>query len=340
METFQNTWKLRGDAAIEVFKVYGDHEYSEDILNAERAICFAGFQKFNALINSTNSLQKGIKKKILDKVKLVVVDEAHKSLAETYGDAINMLTKPAGVQLIGLTATPGRSKEGDSENNLLAQFFHSSKVGLVDELGVPVKDSIGYLQNLGVLARIQKEELISDYQIRLTDEQIRNLRLYGDERLSEILKDLAVNPGRNNLIIQRIKALVSDNESILVFACNVQHCIILQTLLKSEGIDSATILSSTSKLDREESIKKFKNNELKVLINYGVLTTGFDAPNLTTLIIARPTTSMVLYSQMVGRALRGKLNNGHEVNKLIDVKDNIQMGNVSEMFNFYDDLWN
>jgi hypothetical protein len=43
---------------------------------------------------------------------------------------------------------------------------------------------------------------------------------------------------------------------------------------------------------------------------------------------------------MVGRALRGLLNGGHEQNKLIDLIDNFNLGNESEMFNFYDEIWN
>ncbi len=153
------------------------------------------------------------------------------------------------------------------------------------------------------------------------------------------MSNLAGNPGRNRIIINKVRELFDKNESILIFACNVEHCIILQTLLKASGMDSGTILSSTSKFERETSIKKFKSDELKILINYGVLTTGFDAPNLNSLIIARPTSSIVLYSQMVGRALRGPKNGGNTVNKLIDLRDNFDLGNESQMFNFYDEIW-
>ena len=342
VETFSHTWRLRGDYPMDIFKIYGDNDYSDDILTTERAFLFVGFQKFNSLIRSNGSFQKKIKQKILEKIKLVIVDEAHKSLADTYEKAINLLTEnSAGVQLVGLTATPGRSSTaGENSNNHLAQFFNSTKIGLVDELGVPIERPIEYLQNLGVLAKIEREELITDVQVKLNEAAIKNLKIFGDEKLNQILNDLAVNPARNKLIIDKIKLLLENNESTLIFACNVEHCIILQTLLKADGIDSATVLSSTAKIDRENAIKSFKSGQLKVLINYGVLTTGFDAPNLNALIIARPTTSIVLYSQMVGRALRGEKNGGHKTNKLIDLKDNFGLGNESEMFNFYDEIWN
>jgi superfamily II DNA or RNA helicase len=341
VETFARTWRLRGDYPIDIFKIYGDNEFDEGIISSQRAFLFVGFQKFNSLIRSSGALQKRIKQRVLEKVRLVVVDEAHKSLADTYEKAISLLTEnSAGVQLVGLTATPGRSGAGQSSNNHLAQFFNSTKIGLVDDLGVPISKPIEYLQELGVLAKIDRQELVTDIEVKLNVAQIKNLKMFGDEKLNEILNGLAINPARNKLIIDKVKILIEHNESTLVFACNVEHCIILQTLLKAEGIDAGTVLSSTAKIDREKAINSFKSGDLKVLINYGVLTTGFDAPNLNALIIARPTTSIVLYSQMVGRALRGEKNGGHERNKLIDLKDNFGLGNESEMFNFYDEIWN
>ena len=342
LETFVNTWRLRGDYKIDVFKIYGDTEYPKEILESERAFVFVGFQKFNAMINSTNSLQRKIKNRILEKVKLVIVDEAHKSLASTYEDAINLLTQTSsGTQLVGLTATPGRSSDQeDNDNNHLAYFFNSTKIGLVDDYGIPIENPISFLQERGVLAKIEREELMTNVQLKLTEKQIKDLKIFGDDKLKAILGDLSKNPGRNKLIIDKVSQAFQNGESILIFACNVEHCIILQTLLKSIGIESGTILSTTTKFDREDSIKKFKSNELKVLLNYGVLTTGFDAPNLNTLIIARPTASIVLYSQMVGRALRGVKNGGHEKNKLIDLRDNFDLGDESDMFGFYDEIWN
>ncbi len=341
LETFRNIWELRGDYKIDIFKIYGDNEYPSEILSSESAFVFIGFQKFHAMINSKSELQRKIKQRILDKIKLVIIDEAHKSLASTYEEAITLLAKTSGdTQLIGLTATPGRtSDQRNNDNNYLAYFFNSTKIGLVDDHGVSIDNPIAYLQDKGVLARIEREELITDVQLNFTNQQIKDLRLFGDEKLKSILDDLSKHPGRNKLIVDKVRTGIENNESILIFACNVEHCIILQTLLKSIGIESGTILSTSTKYDRENSIKQFKKNELKVLINYGVLTTGFDAPNLNTLIIARPTSSIVLYSQMVGRALRGKMNGGHDVNKLIDLRDNFNLGDETDMFQFYDELW-
>lgn len=336
-DSFQRTWKLRGDAPVEVFKLYGDFPYDEKILESTNAVLFVGFQKFNALGHSKNQIQKRIFARILEYVRLVVVDEAHKSLAATYENAIQQLAANVGVQLIGLTATPGRNTESD--NDYLAGFYNSVKIGLADEDGRSVKNPIEYLQNKGVLAKIRREELYTDAQIEINEKQIRDLKIYGDDKLAFILSSLVVNPGRNKLIVDKIVELDDKGKAVLVFACSAEHCVILQTILQGRGRKAASVLATTSVKERISAIEEFKKGELKILINYGVLTTGFDAPNLDALIIARPTTSVVLYSQMVGRALRGRLNGGHDENILIDVRDNFVLGQVSDLFNFYNTYW-
>ena len=70
-------------------------------------------------------------------------------------------------------------------------------------------------------------------------------------------------------------------------------------------------------------IKEFREGKIKILCNYAVLTTGFDAPKIDALFITRPTSSPVLYEQMVGRGMRGSRVGGKEVCLIYDVKDNI-----------------
>ena len=80
---------------------------------------------------------------------------------------------------------------------------------------------------------------------------------------------------------------------------------------------------------------KSRGSQLNCILNFNVLTAGFDAPNLDTLIVARPVSSVVQYSQMIGRVLRGPSNGGHRVNKLITLKDNVQHGDYNDMLNLF-----
>ena len=77
-----------------------------------------------------------------------------------------------------------------------------------------------------------------------------------------------------------------------------------------------------------------------MLINYGVLTAGFDAPKTNVAIIARPTTSLVLYSQMVGRAIRGTRAGGNDKSTIFTVVDNLPgFRDVSQAFLNWEDVW-
>ena len=78
-----------------------------------------------------------------------------------------------------------------------------------------------------------------------------------------------------------------------------------------------------------------------VLCNYGVLTTGFDAPQTSCAVITRPTDSLVLYSQMVGRVIRGEKAGGNKEADIITVVDtNLQgFGSVADAFFNWEDVW-
>ena len=83
-----------------------------------------------------------------------------------------------------------------------------------------------------------------------------------------------------------------------------------------------------------------RENKIDAIFNYGVLSTGFDAPNIKTVVIARPTTSIVLYSQMIGRGIRGTLVGGTGECRVVDIKDNVSnFGQVEEVYRYFDSYW-
>ena len=96
-----------------------------------------------------------------------------------------------------------------------------------------------------------------------------------------------------------------------------------------------------SPAERKNSISSFKDreNNVNIIINYGVLTTGFDSTNIECVFIARPTQSIVLYSQMIGRGLRGPKMGGNEECLLIDVKDNLNIYDEHMAFSKFDNYW-
>ena len=86
---------------------------------------------------------------------------------------------------------------------------------------------------------------------------------------------------------------------------------------------------------------KTRSDDAMVICNYGVLTTGFDAPQISAALIARPTKSLVLYSQMVGRATRGTKAGGNAAAEIVTVVDQQLPGfrDMTEAFANWEDVW-
>ena len=97
---------------------------------------------------------------------------------------------------------------------------------------------------------------------------------------------------------------LGEGKQTICFATNVLHSKHITEKFTQQGINAKHIDAYTDIDDRREVIKQFKRNEITILSSVGVLTTGFDAPNVEVEIIARPTKSLMLHCQMVGRAIR------------------------------------
>lgn len=144
-------------------------------------------------------------------------------------------------------------------------------------------------------------------------------------------------------MIQEVEELLQHHNRVLVFAATVGHARLLATVLSARGHDAAAVTGDTATDERNRVINRFRNNdpEARVLTNYGVLTAGFDAPKTSAVVIARPTKSLVLHSQMIGRALRGPKAQGTESAEIVTVVDTQLpgFGDMSEAFANWEDVW-
>jgi DNA repair protein RadD len=104
------------------------------------------------------------------------------------------------------------------------------------------------------------------------------------------------------IIIRNIVELSEQRRGVLIFTASVRHAEeILEYLPRKQ---SALVIGDTPGADRDAIVERFKRQELKFLVNVSVLTTGFDAPHTDVIAILRPTESVSLYQQIVGRGLR------------------------------------
>ena len=334
VETIKNTWEMRGEENLRLFRLWGDH--NPELVPNEGGFIVTSFQKIYSMMKSNKDK---VFREILDirkKSFAVVVDEAHKSTASTYQDAINYITNLEKTFLIGLTATPGRGWQ-DDENKKLAQYYENRLITITDDDDNELEDPVKFLQEKGYLAYVKTEEVKTDIVLELTEQEKNYLNNQFD--LSDkFLYKLGENQNRNLCILAQIIKYYREGKSIIVFACSLDHASFLNEMCSQKQIKSASIDKDTTMASRRKYIDLYKSGEIKVLFNFGVLTHGFDAPNTDIVIIARPTQSPILYSQMIGRGLRGPKVGGNAECILVDIKDNILgLPNERRTFTMYRD---
>ncbi|BAQ67036.1 DEAD/DEAH box helicase [Geminocystis sp. NIES-3709] len=331
---FEKAWGYFGDRTLTVYRFWGSHDLAiEDIKDG---FVVAGLSKvYNALQKSIRFInQLGVR------TSLVIIDEAHQAIAPTYKLVLDSLVIPYEKKaLLGLTATPGRTWADIDKDAQLANFFAQQKVTLEIE---GYDNPVDYLVEQEYLAKAIYRPLFYDSGLKLTQKDIKRI----NEELDippYILHRLEEDEQRNLRIILELETLTQRHKRIIVFAISVNHAQILTSVLRLRGWNAIALTGTTPKAEREAIINSFKDSspEPKVLCNYGVLTTGFDAPKTSAAVIARPTKSLVLYSQMVGRAIRGLKAGGNATAEIITVVDSEMpgFGSVSDAFNNWEDVW-
>jgi len=269
-----------------------------------------------------------------DRIDVVIVDEAHKVLAPTYKDVTKALIGN-GTRVMGLTATPGRSTVDAEENEALAKFFFNEIVSI--DAG---KDSvIAFLRKRKVLAEVIYEPIYTQLRYELSASDRTYLERFFDLPPG-VLKQIGSDDVRNVEILKRLQHECDAGSQIIFFACSVEHSKFITAMLLYLGYKAAHVDGNTSRNRRRGIIDDFKARKIQVICNFGVLSTGFDAPKTDLVFIARPTGSIVLYSQMIGRGLRGPAIGGTPMCKIIDVKDNIQgFSDQESMYAYFEDYF-
>ena len=97
----------------------------------------------------------------------------------------------------------------------------------------------------------------------------------------------------------------------IAYAVSADHAHNLAAVFNAAGAPAAFLLGDTNREERDKAIAGFRNGSVKVLVNVIVATEGFDLPDASCIIISRPTMSLALYLQMVGRGLRPKADGGN-----------------------------
>lgn len=223
---------------------------------------------------------------------LIFIDEAHLVNQDENSQYLSFLAcmkliNPS-VKLVGLSATLFRMKQGyltdsgiftdvaydltnlEGFNKLLSEGFMSPLIPQRTKIELDVSN-VGVVQGEFVSTQLQGAVDKAEITFKALQEAIH----YGKER-----------------------------KSWLIFASGIEHAEHIAEQLGAFGIDCAPVHSKRPSDYNDAAIKAFKNNELRAIVNYGKLTTGFNHPPIDLILMLRPTLSVPLWVQMLGRGTR------------------------------------
>lgn len=229
--------------------------------------------------------------------KIVIIDECHfvnpKEIESMYGSFLKSIGNP---KVIGLSATLYRVFPTYFREN--GTMYQSNSIKILSRLKekfwsriLYTIDHIELLNNkfLCPIKYVDKSQILQEV-----------IPLNSNKTDFDYLKYDIMLLKHDEEISQIIKNAEKQHNHVLVFCNSIQQSIRLQKIIEN----SYTVSSNSTSQERAFAIDGFKNGDIKVILNVGVLTTGFDMPSLDCIILLRPTRSIALYYQMLGRGVR------------------------------------
>jgi len=283
----------------------------------EASICSAslGLNEVSQVTFATIGTLKKHTKFFKDKEVVMIADECHsgslkKSLLGKFLKELNNCT------LIGVTATPMRLNATASGTKL--SMLNRQRDCLYTKIASVVQ-----------VSEVVKEDKWSKliYDVEDVDETKLELNTAGSDYT---LKSLAAFSDANNIKDKCVEAVYKLREE------GRKSCIVYVTSIEeaesvASKIGDAEVLHSKLKKDiRDKVITDFTSGKLKTIINIGILKMGFDYPELSSIVLARPTNSYTLYSQIIGRAVR--IHKNKKDAKIVDISGNYnKFGAIEEL---------
>lgn len=217
------------------------------------------------------------KRLVLQPFDRIIIDEAHIGLSDRF---ISLLAQWPKAQLIGLTATPCRS-DGKALGSLYDELIQVSTYAELTRLGflVPAR----YFS-------VSEPDL---KMVRTTAGDYNQLDLDAVMNRSELVGD----------IVEHWLKHAADRRTV-VFATSIEHSVALAREFIEHGVSAEHVDAMTPHKEREGTFERFSNGITQVLTNCTLASIGFDLPELDAVVFARPTKSLGLYLQMLGRGLR------------------------------------
>ena len=227
---------------------------------------------------------------------LIVIDEAHHALAETYRE---LWARYPEAKKLGMTATPCRL----------------SRKGFTDLFETLItSDSIADFIRQGWLSPFDYVSLRPDSEGQRLIDGLEKRGADGDFQVKEMDRALNRRPSIGRLY-ESVRQYAGGKKGI-VYAVSIGHARNIATYYNNKGMNAVAIDSRTPARERKQMVEDFRLGRIQVLVNVDVFSEGFDCPDVEFVQMARPTLSLAKYLQQVGRGLRRT--EGKETCVLID----------------------
>ena len=221
-----------------------------------------------------------------DRGDLMIIDEAHHATAAGWARAIGQWPGP----VLGMTATPWRLSAREGFDHLFQVLHCGPQVGVLQ--------SDKWLCRARVLSPPEEDRILGGQVESTGDYSESGIELANEDR--DVWTAGALRFWQEH----------GENRQTLVYAVSVRHAQNLVAVFNDASVPAGLVLGDTPTGERAELIGRFQDGSLKVLINVAVATEGFDLPDAACVVLTRPTMSLSLYLQMVGRGLRPKKDEG------------------------------
>lgn len=274
---------LKGERGKSVWIVAHRRELVEQI---EETVARYGMKPKNGVVKvmSIQWLSRHWKDVKDEKPGLIVIDEAHHALAETYQEL--WLRYPEAKKL-GMTATPCRlNRKGFTDlfdtlitSDSIVDFIRQGWLSPFDYVSIR-PDS----EDQKLIDGLERRGADGDFQVKEMDTVLNKRPTI--ERLYESVRQYAY--GKKGI----------------VYAVSISHARNIATYYKEYGMNAIAIDSKTPAKLRKQLVEDFRQGKIQVLVNVDVFSEGFDCPDVEFVQLARPTLSLAKYLQQVGRGLR------------------------------------
>ena len=229
----------------------------------------------------TLSIQEHLEQFRRDEFDLIIIDEFHHAAAKSYQKIIDYFEPKF---LLGLTATPERTDGKDvfalCDGNVAYEitFIEAIQRGWLTPFKYyGVKDDIDYSQIRWLGQKYDQQQLLI--------EQLNT------ERAKKIFDEW----------------MKHKQSRTLGFCSSIEQAEFLANYFQKQGIEAISLTSNTKHISREEAIRRFESKEIEIIFTVDLFNEGVDIPSVDTLLFARPTESLVVFTQQIGRGLGNTL---------------------------------